>query len=76
MEKIRSQGYVLESEEAIEGTIGVAAPIRDYSRKVIGALGIAMFQKRSNQKRDIDSFVRMVEKACDDISADLGYLRI
>ena len=76
LDKIRSQGYVLESEEAIEGTIGVAAPIRDYSRKVIGALGIAMFQKRSNQKRDIDSFVRMVEKACDDISADLGYLRI
>jgi IclR family KDG regulon transcriptional repressor len=76
LEKIRSQGYVLESEEAIEGTIGVAAPIRDYSRKVIGALGIAMFQKRSNQRRDIDSFVRMVKKACDDISADLGYLRI
>ena len=32
MERIRDQGYVLEKEEAVEGVIGIAAPIKDYTR--------------------------------------------
>ena len=42
LEQIRDQGYVLEKEEAVEGVMGIAAPIRDYSRQVTAALGIAL----------------------------------
>jgi DNA-binding IclR family transcriptional regulator len=37
LEEIRAQGYVVEKEEAVEGLLAIAAPIKDYSRKVIAA---------------------------------------
>ena len=76
LEKIRRHGYVVEKEEVIEGIIGIAGPIRDYSRKVIAALGIALTLGQISHKYDIDKYAKMVTDACDKISSDLGYLRI
>jgi IclR family KDG regulon transcriptional repressor len=76
LEQIRRQGYVLERQEAMEGVIGIAAPIRDYSRQVISALGIAFTVGQVRQNNELDRFVDLVRKTCDDISYDLGYLRI
>lgn len=74
LKKIREQGYIVEIEEAVEGTTGVAAPIRDYSRKVIAALGVALTHgRRSPRKEDIDHIVDLVKKSCDEISFNLGY---
>jgi len=42
LEHIRNQGYVIEKGEAIEGIVGIAAPIRDSSRQVIATLGIVL----------------------------------
>jgi IclR family KDG regulon transcriptional repressor len=76
LEEIRKQGYAVERQEAVEGVIGIAAPIRDYSRKVIAALGIAMTLGQNHTKKELDHLVDLVTKTCDDISYDLGYLRI
>jgi IclR family KDG regulon transcriptional repressor len=76
LEKIRKEGYVLEQQEAVEGVIGIAAPIRDYSRQVIAALGIALTLAQNNSKKDIDQIVDRVKETCDEISHDLGYMRI
>jgi IclR family KDG regulon transcriptional repressor len=76
LEQIRRQGYVLERQEAVEGVIGIAAPIRDYSRQVISALGIALRVGQVRQENELDRFVDLVRKTCDDISYELGYLRI
>lgn len=76
LEKIRNQGYVLEREEAVEGIIGIAAPIRNYSREVIAALGIALPTSQSHLKNGFEHFVELVKKTCDEISSDLGYLKI
>lgn len=76
LEQIRSQGYVIEREEAVEGIIGIAAPVRDYSREVIAALGIAFPVSQSQRKNGLDHFVRLVKNACEEISSDLGYLMI
>ena len=76
LEKIRKQGHVVEVGEAIEGVIGIAAPIRDYSRQVIAALGIPITASQSHSKDGVDNFVEKVKKACDDISSELGYLKI
>lgn len=70
---VRKKGYVVESEEAVEGTIGIAAPIRDFSRKVIAALGVVLTSGRRNSKEDIDNIADLVKKACNDISFELGY---
>lgn len=76
LEKIREQGYVLEKEEAVEGAIGIAAPIKDYSRKVVAALGIALPAGLRNLTKELDRMIGSVRKTCDAISSDLGYLKI
>ncbi|MBN1847087.1 MAG: IclR family transcriptional regulator [Deltaproteobacteria bacterium] len=76
LQTIRKQGYAIEKEQAVEGTTGIAAPIRDYSRKVIAALGVALTPGRRAPIKDLNTIVDMVKKACDDISTDLGYLKI
>lgn len=76
LEKIRKQGYVVEREEAIEGFIGIAAPIRDYSRQVIAALGVALTAKSPTAREDLDRVITLVVKACDEISEEMGYLKV
>ena len=74
--KIRERGYVLEKEEAVEGVVGVAAPVRDYARQVVAALGIALPIGQASLDLEFDHAVDLVKKACEDISSDLGYLKI
>ncbi|TET85380.1 MAG: hypothetical protein E3J46_09760 [Desulfobacteraceae bacterium] len=79
LEKIRKEGYVIEREEAVEKVIGIAAPIRDYSRRVIAALGIALTSGQVNLEKEAgetEGIRNLVLKACDDISDELGYLKI
>lgn len=76
LEKIRDQGYVLEKEEAVEGVIGIAAPIKDYSRQVVAALGIALPLGQRLIDEKLDRIVVLVKNACETISSDLGYLKI
>jgi len=76
LEEIRIQGYVVEKEEAVEGLIGVAAPIRDYRRQVVAALGIASPVGQRNINESLDRTIDLVKKTSESISSDLGYLKI
>lgn len=76
MGKIREKGYILEREEAVEGFIGIAAPVKDYSRQVVAALGIALPMGRPVLDGETDRFIALVKKSCEEISSNLGYLRI
>ncbi len=75
LEEIRKNGHVVETEEAVEGIIGIAAPIRDYSRRVVAALGAALPMGQGN-KKEIQNIVNALEKTSKDISANLGYLKV
>jgi IclR family transcriptional regulator, KDG regulon repressor len=74
--RIREEGWVLEKEEAVEDVLGVAAPVRDYSRQVVAALGIALPMGQRRLSRPLDRIIELVKGACEDISSDLGYLKI
>ena len=74
--EIREKGCVLEKAEAVEGVLGVAAPVRDHSRQVAAALGIALPMGKLRIGKDLDRIIGLVKKACEDISSDLGYLKI
>ena len=76
LEEIRKDGFILEKEEAVEGVMGIAAPIRDYSRHVIASLGVAIPVVNSNLEKELKKTVAHVIAACDEISSDLGYLKI
>jgi DNA-binding IclR family transcriptional regulator len=73
LEKVRKDGYIIEREEAIEGAMGVAAPIRDYTQQVIAALGLSMIARTSTLNKSLGQMVDLVKRACDEISAALGY---
>jgi len=76
LEEIRVQGYVIEKEEAVEGLIGIAAPVRDYSRQAVAALGIAFPVAQRNLKEGWAHAVGLVKKTCNRVSSDLGYLKV
>lgn len=70
--KIARDGYVAERGEAVEGIIGVAAAIRDYSRDVIAAIGVASLEAQHDEI-SVARTVQAVRSAAENISADLGY---
>ena len=76
LEEIRVQGYAVEKEEAVEGLIGIAAPIKDYSRQVVAALGVALPTGRRNLDEDLAGIIRLVKNTCNRVSSELGYLKI
>jgi IclR family transcriptional regulator, KDG regulon repressor len=76
LEKIRKQGYGIDIEEVVEGIMGVAAPIRDYSREIIAALCVGLPASSRRDKKHINNVVESVKRTCDEISTNLGYMKI
>jgi IclR family KDG regulon transcriptional repressor len=74
LERIRNDGYVIDREEVLEGIMGVAAPIRDYSLRVVASMGVAIFKTQATTESQIQKIVDLVKKACDQTSSNLGYL--
>lgn len=71
IEKVRALGWARDNEEYIVGAGCVAAPIRDYSGKVIAALTISGPIARLNEQ--LDRHVALVKAAAAAISAEMGY---
>ena len=72
---VRARGYALESDEAIVGEAGIAAPIFDRHSDTVGAIGIAGPSERLLKGgRDAD-LAQSVVQAARSISRDLGAQR-
>ena len=76
LEKIRKEGYAIERDEAIEGIMGIGTPIRDFSRKVIAALGVVLPAYNHSDEKQIKRLINLVKQAGDLVSSSLGYLKI
>jgi IclR family KDG regulon transcriptional repressor len=72
MEKIIRMGYAVDDEEFHEGTLCVAAPIRDYSGSVIAAVSISLAKSRAKHE-GIPAFARSVLDGAKQVSDQLGY---
>jgi DNA-binding IclR family transcriptional regulator len=70
---IAEQGYAIDNEELDEGVRSVGAPIRDYTRRIIGAVSISGPSMRFSDERINKELIPMVIKASEEISAKLGY---
>ncbi len=75
LEEIRKNGYCVERQEAVEGIIGIAAPIRDHSRQVAAALGAAL-PISQDDKKEVRRIVTLLEQVVKEISGNLGYMKI
>ncbi len=73
LRQIAGQGYAVDDEELEEGVRGVAAPVRTYEDKVVGALIISGPTMRFSDARLQEELVPLVVKAAREVSAKLGY---
>lgn len=71
--QIATDGYVVEYGEAIDGVIGVAAPVRDYTRKTVAAIGVALLEAQ-HDRASVERILQFVCIAAEGIGSGLGYL--
>lgn len=70
---IAEKGYAVDNEEMDIGVCCVGAPIRDYTRRIIGAVSISGPSMRFSAERMEKELIPLVLKAGEDISTKLGF---
>lgn len=71
--KVFEQGYAFDIEELDIGVRCVAAPIRDYTRRIVGALSISGPATRFSDERLEKELVPLVTRAAEELSTRLGF---
>lgn len=73
LRSIADLGYAVDNEELDVGVKCVGAPIRDYTRQVIGAVSISGPSIRLSAERMSHELIPLVKKAAEEISIRLGF---
>ncbi|GAB4363089.1 MAG: IclR family transcriptional regulator [Deltaproteobacteria bacterium] len=71
--QVRERGYATDLEEFEPGLRCIAAPVRDYTRKVIGAVSVSGPANRMDDERIGESLAAEVIRAGKELSRRLGY---
>lgn len=71
--QVAAQEYALEDEECDVGVRGVAVPIRDYTKRVVGGIGLVGPAARLSLERLEGELVPLVKTAAQQVAARLGY---
>lgn len=70
---IAEQGYAIDDEEMDVGVKCVGAPIRDYTRRIIGAVSVSGPSMRFTDERLEKELIPLVIRSGEEISHKLGY---
>jgi len=71
---IREKGYAIENEECDLEVKSIAAPVRDFSKNVIAAVGIvAPANRLDDELLEKNGFIAQVKDAANALSEKLGY---
>lgn len=73
LKEVAEQGYAIDNEEMDIGVCCVGAPIRDYTRRIIGAVSISGPSMRFSMERMQKELIPLVKQAGEDISTKLGF---
>ncbi|MGD6943194.1 IclR family transcriptional regulator [Cytobacillus gottheilii] len=73
VETIRAQGYALDNIENEEGIRCIAAPIYDYTGKIIASFSISGPSSRITMERIDDELQNKIQETARNISKQLGY---
>jgi DNA-binding IclR family transcriptional regulator len=74
LQRVREQGYATDIEEAVIGNSCIGAPVRDYTRRVVGAVSVSMEAHRLVEIGE-RSIAAIVMSAAAKISGMLGGAR-
>jgi DNA-binding IclR family transcriptional regulator len=69
---VRKEGIAFDSEEYMVGLSCIAAPVRDFSSRLVAAMGVSMFQHKLNAERKA-FFKEALFRASADLSQKLGF---
>ena len=75
LKQIVEQDYAIDDEELDLGVRCIGAPIRDYTRRIVGAISISGPSMRLTDERMEKELIPRVKKAAEEISGKLGYHR-
>ncbi|HKZ17750.1 MAG TPA: IclR family transcriptional regulator [Geobacteraceae bacterium] len=73
LKKVTELGYSIDNEELDTGVRCVAAPVRDYTRRIVGAVSISGPSMRLSLDRIEKELVPLAKEAAEQISIKLGY---
>jgi len=73
LKKVVEQGYAIDNEELDPGVRCVAAPIRDYTRRIVGAISISGPSMRLTDERLEKELIPLAVRAGEELSTRLGY---
>jgi DNA-binding IclR family transcriptional regulator len=73
LEQVRKDGYAIDDEELDPGVRCIAAPIRDYTRRIVGAISISGPSMRISNERIKEELVPLILTSAADLSTRLGY---
>lgn len=73
LRRIAELGYAVDDEELDVGARGVGAPIRDHTKRVIGAVSVYGPSIRLTAERMHQELIPLVKGAAEEISVRLGY---
>ncbi len=71
---VRERGYALEVNEVVEGLMGLAVPVLDFTGNTVGALSLGLPSTRENDKEYLDAALHDLKEAAAEISVNLGYI--
>jgi DNA-binding IclR family transcriptional regulator len=72
LKRVRERGYAIDEEMAMEGVGGVAAPVRDFTGKVVAAVGVGFFSSLVGS-RELKKIAKEVVEAARAMSREAGY---
>lgn len=72
--KVREQGYAIEVNEVVEGLMGIAAPIFDFSGSVVGVLSLGFPATRETDQAFVETALHDLKQAAAEVSSSLGYV--
>jgi IclR family KDG regulon transcriptional repressor len=73
LKNVVDQGYAIDNEELDPGVRCVAGPIRDYTRRIVGAVSVSGPSMRFSDDRIEKELIPLVLQASQDLSTRLGY---
>jgi IclR family transcriptional regulator, KDG regulon repressor len=74
LEEIRQRGYSISYGEYVKGTLGISAPIRDHTEKVVASLTIAILAE-SFQREKAEHLIKRLTNTARDISNKCGSMQ-
>ncbi len=72
LRRVERQGFAVDDGMGIEGIGGVASPVRDFTGKVVAAVGVGFMTSSVNGK-ELKKLTKEVRETGEAISRDLGY---